>query len=202
MTATVEIEDRDMGMEDLMRRIRASASHVDIGIHADEDGTLIKIAAAHEYGATIDHPGGTAYGFATAEDAAKGRVRFLKGGSGFRVLGVTRPHIIKLPMRSYIRSTVDENQERYHQIAADLVGRIVEGDLDKFSGLSIMGQQIESDIKAKITNLRTPPLKPATIRRKGSDNPLVDRGILRSSVRFVVKSEGEGALPDTEEVSA
>lgn len=188
MKASASIEDKDMGMEELFQRIRESADHVDIGVHADAGEELVKIAAANEFGARINHPGGTAYGYATKEDMAHGIIKFLKGGAGYKVLGKTRPHLIIIPMRSYIRSTMDENQEDYHTLAKECIKKIVDGEMTKFQALSIIGQKIESDIKRKITTLKTPANAASTIRRKKSDNPLVDKGILRSSIRYVVGS--------------
>lgn len=187
----VKVEERDLGMEDHLRRLQAEAAAVDIGIHPDEEETLIVIAAANEFGATIRHPGGTAYGFATEADAKRGRVRFLKSGNGYHVLGVTGPHIIEIPARSYIRTTVDEQAEKYAQASEGLTRQLIDGNIDKFRLLSIMGQMIEADIKKKMTDRRDPPNAPSTIRRKGSSNPLIDTGLLRSSIRFVVKSKDE-----------
>lgn len=193
----VEVIDRDLGMRAMIDRVTAAADHVDIGIHADEGEELVMIAAVHEYGATIHHPGGTAYGYQTKRDAELGRVRFLKGNDGFMVLGVTPPHTIEIPMRSFIRSTVDEKQGDYHAIATRLMGRIIRGELTKFDALSLMGQQIEKDIKRKITTLKYPPNAPSTIKKKGSSNPLIDTGHMRSSIRYVVKSAEDTAQPIT-----
>lgn len=187
-TATTKVIDR--GMKDLNRRLRdESATHVDVGIHSDEDQKLIVIAAANEFGATINHPGGTAYGYATADDARAHRVRFLKGGSGFKVLGVTKPHTIVIPARPYIRSAVDENEGKYFNVSKKIMGKMIDGKMTKAQGLEIMGQMIEGDIKKQIIRVRTPPNKPGTIRAKGSDNPLVNTGMLSGSIRFVVKGE-------------
>jgi hypothetical protein len=180
------VEDTDLGMRDLVRRIQASADHVDIGIHADEGQKLVTIAAAHEFGATIKHPGGTSYGYATEEDRQRHKVSFLKKGAGVQVLGVTGPHEIKIPMRSYIRSTMDKNQEKYHQQATVFVKMIVDGTITKWEALERMGALIESDIKATIIAMKSPPLRPATIRRKKSSALLQDTGLLKNSVRYVV----------------
>lgn len=183
--------ENDLGMEDLIRRIQADSDHVDIGIHSDEDDKLVVIAAANEFGATINHPGGTAYGYATPGDARKHRVKFLKAGSGHKVLGVTKPHTITIPARSYIRSTMDEKEGVYHSESRKLLNKIVDNGLTKHAALDIMGQMIERDIKRKITTLRSPANAPSTIRKKGSDNPLVNTGLLGGSIRYVVKSGGD-----------
>lgn len=190
----VTVEDKDLGMDRLMREIRRDAVSVDIGIHSDEDATLLVIAAANEFGATIRHPGGTAYGYATAADAKRRRVKFLKGGVGFKVLGVTGPHIIEIPARSYIRSTMDEQGAKFAKASEGLLGRMIDGEISKFEALELMGQLIESEIKTKIVTLREPQNAPSTIRRKGSDNPLLDKGHLIESVRYVVKTASERAI--------
>lgn len=189
----VDIEDKDLGLDELKKRLQADAVAVDIGIQKDEEKTLIIIAAAHEFGATINHPGGTNYGFKTANDEKKRKITFLKAGQGFKVLGTTKPHIIKIPMRSYIRSTIDANQETYHRIAKDLVTKIVYEGMTKFKALSLMGQKIQADIKRTIVTLKSPPLAKSTIRAKGSTNPLIDKGTLLNSVRFVVINKNEAA---------
>lgn len=182
----LKFEDRDMGMEKLIRDIQSRAQYVDIGIQSDESEELLKIAAAHEFGAHINHPGGTPYGYKTQQDAENGKVRFLKKGEGYMVLGTTKPHEINIPARPYIRSTVDENENKYFQSAERISGQMLDGRIDKFQGLSIMGQLIEGDIKQKIIDIKSPPNAPATIRRKGSSNPLVDTGLLGGSIRYVV----------------
>lgn len=193
MKGSLVIEDRDLGLKALGQRMHDNYDHVDIGIHADESELLVKIAAAHEFGATIHHPGGTAYGFATKEDAKRHRITFLKGGSGYKVLGVTRPHVIILPMRSFIRSTMDRQAERYQQLAARLLGMIVDAKMDRYGALSVLGQQIESDIKRTIVTMKEPPLKAATIARKGSSSLLQDKGHLKGGIRYIVKERGSDA---------
>lgn len=188
------IEDNDLGMDKLIREIKSEAASVDIGVHADEDETLIKIAGANEFGATINHPGGTPYGYNSAEDAKNGKVKFLKKGAGYAVLGVTKPHIIKIPERSYIRSTMDENAERYLKAAGILTGLITEGEISKFEALERMGQLIESDIKQKMINLKSPANAASTIRKKKTNNPLINKGLLLGSIRYVIKAESEKIL--------
>jgi len=193
--ASVTVEDNDLGMDALIREIHNDASHVDIGVHADEENTLIIIAGANEFGATINHPGGTAYGYRTPEDAKKHRIRFLKGGTGYRVIGKTKPHTIIIPARSYIRSTMDEQSERFLKGADGLIGMVIDGDISKYQALERMGLLIETEIKKKIRTLRNPPNAPATIKAKGGkDNPLINKGTLVGSIRYVVKTATDRVL--------
>jgi len=180
------IKDIDKGMKATLKRITDKANHVDIGLQSDEEETLLKIAAAHEFGAEINHPGGTAYGYKTQKDSEAGKVRFLKKGEGYAVLGTTTPHVIVIPERSYIRSTVDENEEKYNRAVQKVMGQIIDGYLDKFQALSLLGQLVEGDIKSKIINLDSPPNAASTIRKKGTDNPLVDKGFLGGAIRYAV----------------
>lgn len=59
-------------------------------------------AAIHQWGGTIDHPGGTEYGYRLKKDAKSGKIQFLKKGRGYKVLGVTKPHKIHIPAQPYI----------------------------------------------------------------------------------------------------
>ena len=99
-----------------------------------------------------------------------------------------------IPERSFIRSTIDENAERYSKAAEILVGMMIDGEISKFEALERMGQQIESDIKSKIVSLKSPPNSPRTIMEKGSDNPLIDTGEMLNSIRYVIKTEANRIL--------
>ncbi len=186
--ASVTVEDKDLGMKALIRKLESAPDKaVDIGIQSSEDQKLVVIAAANEFGARINHPGGTPYGYASPDAAKKRKVQFLKAGSGYKVLGITKPHLIVIPARPYIRSTMDENEGLYFKTAEGLMGQMIDSDMTIDDGLAIMGQMIERDIKRKIITLKTPPNASSTIRKKGSENPLVNTGLLGGSIRFKVK---------------
>lgn len=74
-------------------------------------------AAIHQFGGVINHPGGTAYGYKTKADAKRHRVLFLKDGTGYKVLGKTRPHDIKIPARPYLVFQNEDFQEWTEAIA-------------------------------------------------------------------------------------
>ncbi|MBE2188820.1 MAG: phage virion morphogenesis protein [Candidatus Kapabacteria bacterium] len=58
--------------------------------------------AIHQWGGTIDHPGGTEYGYKFKKDMKIGKIQFLKKGRGYKVLGKTGPHKIHIPARPYL----------------------------------------------------------------------------------------------------
>jgi len=146
------VEDKDLGMDKLIREIRNEAAIVDIGLHEGDSDDVKDRATKNEFG-----------------------------------FGTT-------PERSFIRSTIDENAERYLKAAGILVGMMIDGEISKFEALERMGQQIERDIKEKIVNLKTPPNAPRTIMEKGSDNPLIDSGEMLASIRYVIKTEANRIL--------
>lgn len=87
----------------------------------------------------------------------------------------------RIPERSFLRSTIDDNEQ---QIADDLeaaVDAILGGD-DPERALGLVGEKWVGEIKKRITDRIPPPNAPSTIARKGSDMPLVDTGRLRNSI--------------------
>lgn len=68
-------------------------------------GAGVPYAKIHEFGGTIDHPGGTAY-FMSSE---LGHAVFVSNASALADrLPRTRPHTIPMPERSYMRSAFEE----------------------------------------------------------------------------------------------
>lgn len=200
----VEITDDRRGYDDLMDRLTENASHVDIGVHSFTGEELVVIASANEFGATINHPGGQPYIIVDrppkkdrkneiALEDGKTLVFLKKGRKG---MGVTKPHNIIIPARSFVRSTMDMNQEKYNTQAVREWNAILDGPKDMQQALSAIGLMIETDIRNTIRTLKDPPNAPATVARKGSDNPLIDQGTLVGSIRFAVKNK-QGNIIET-----
>lgn len=164
---------------------------VTVGIHADagnvesEDLTMAGLGAIHEFGAEINHPGGTSYGYASKAAAERGEVRFLKSGSGYAELGVTAAHKINIPARPWLAPGVAAGNDQYIKI---IERELADGGTPE-SALMKVGVVAVGKVQKYMTDLKTPPNAPSTIRKKGSSNPLIDSGQLRSSVTFKVSSE-------------
>jgi len=191
------VTDNDYGMKEIIDNIRDAAKFVDIGIQPDETEELLKIAAIHEFGGTINMPARSQQIFRKINkdgDFSKSTgSRFVKKDKSNFASWVTIPaYTITIPARPYIRSTVDTNEEKYGRTAESLGKRIADGKVHKADALALMGQLIEKDIKRTIIELRSPPNAPATIRKKGSDNPLVDTGLLGGSIRYIVHGGTNG----------
>ncbi len=90
-----------------------------------------------------------------------------------------------IPPRPFFRNMIAEKQESWPgEIERDLKRTDYDVDLT----LARVGALIAGQLRQSIVDTNEPPLKPATIRRKGSSKPLVDTGVLLGSVDFEVES--------------
>lgn len=190
------------GVQDVMAELRAeleklTSDHVvTVGIHEDagnvesNDLTMAGLGAVHEFGAEINHPGGTNYGYASKAAADRNEVRFLKDGAGYAVLGVTQPHKINIPARPWLSPGVDASNLEYVKLIEDGVAN---GDtMDQT--LNRVGVVAVASVQRYMTELRTPPNAPSTIKRKGSSNPLIDSGAMRQSVTYKISTTAEEGI--------
>lgn len=86
-----------------------------------------------------------------------------------------------IPQRSFLRSTVESNKRPYKDMFKKLSIRIIKGKITKKQALGLIGLQVQTDVREKITDIKEPELK----HREG--NPLVDTGHLRQSITFEVE---------------
>ena len=205
ISVDVTFEDDRTGQDELIERLTENVSHVDIGIHSISGEALVVIAGAHEFGAQIQHPGGQPFIIVDETKTAKQRAGMsrkqrsarvpLEGGKvliflkkGKKGMGVTKPHEIIIPARSFVRSTVDARQEEYQAMAVREWNAILDGSKGMQEALALMGLRIQADIQNTVRMMSDPPLKPETVRVKGSDQPLVDFGTMVNSIRYAVKN--------------
>lgn len=85
-----------------------------------------------------------------------------------------------IPQRSFLRSTVREKRRSYKIMFKKIAKQIVDGKIDMKKGLGLIGLQVSTDVKEKITDIKSPALK----YRQG--NPLIDTGHLRQSITYKV----------------
>lgn len=93
---------------------------------------------------------------------------------------------VTIPERSFMRSTVQEEKKAIISLQRKLLKSISQGKMDIVKALGILGEFLSDKITQKIVSLREPPNKPATIKAKGSSNPLVDTGQLKNSITYEV----------------
>lgn len=164
---------------------------VTVGIHEEAGGveggdlTMASLGATHEFGADVDHPGGTSYGYASKAAADRDEVRFLKSGTGYMELGVTGPHKINIPARPWLNPGVASATKEIIETIQDSVdrGATLDGTLEA------VGVVASGAVRQYMTDLKTPPNAASTIKKKGSSNPLIDSGAMRASVTHKVGSE-------------
>lgn len=158
---------------------------VEVGVikpekHDDSELTTAYIASIHEFGATINHPGGTPYIIGEG-----GKAIFVKKGT-LNVAGVTKPHKIIIPERSFMRSTLREQKSAIRKMSKLLLKNVVNGKTTSKIALGEIGLYTADKISRKIVAIRTPENKSATVRRKGASNPLVATGQLKNSITYKV----------------
>ena len=93
-----------------------------------------------------------------------------------------------IPERSFIRRTFIEKRRELEEVITKLARGVVAGKLDMRRALDILGAWASAEVKKTVTAGAhiPPPLKPATIERKGSDRPLIDTGRLIGAVTWEV----------------
>ncbi len=93
----------------------------------------------------------------------------------------------KIPERSFLRSTFNKEYKK----VAGRFNRIVEGinkkDYRVQSKLKLIGVEQVGAVQQMITDIKTPPNAPSTIKKKGFDNPLIETGEMRSKISSEVR---------------
>ena len=92
-----------------------------------------------------------------------------------------------VPERSFIRSGFDDNVDLLNDTVTRIRDLVVDGALEAQTGAELLGQLHQGQVVAKIDSNVGPPLKPATIKRKGSTKTLIDEAYMKGAVRYVVK---------------
>lgn len=185
------VKDIDRGFKRISRmfnRFKGEGIAVTVGIQGPEAArahgpglTNVKLAATHEFGATINHPGGTSYMI-----VGGGKALFVKKGDP-RAVGVTKPHKIVIPERSFLRSTFDTNLSKYKLKLDKIADRSLDGTSLR-GGLLLFGEGVRTDVLKKIKSGIPPRLAAATVRaKKGEKTQLITTGQLFNSISSVVR---------------
>lgn len=97
----------------------------------------------------------------------------------------------RMPSRPFLRKSVDENKEKIGGFLDETMELVLDGYPVK-QALSDIGIFQKDLIQEKITEGDFEPNRESTIRKKGSDKPLIDTGRMRQSVNYVIKKKGSG----------
>ncbi len=94
-----------------------------------------------------------------------------------------------IPERSFIRSSCDAKKKDHIKLIAKLQSKILAGHMSTKQALSIIGEVVAKDMVQTINQGIEPGLAAATIKRKGSSKPLIDKGRLKGSITHEVRGE-------------
>ena len=94
------------------------------------------------------------------------------------------------PSRPFLRMSVDENEDKIRAMCGKNLKTLTSGGTAE-TILKQTGAFGVSLVQEKIGSGSFEPNAPSTIRKKGSDHPLIDTGRMRQSVKYVIKRKGE-----------
>lgn len=158
--------------------------------HADSSLTNAELGSVHEFGADINHPGGTPY-----KIVGNGRARFVPKSEG-QGLPVTKPHGIHIPRRSFLEDPLKQgfnfNKDEMKPVKKSIwksvfVKNKPEEFLNMLGGkaLDIIRTSWDAGGKPEWTSL-TAATKRQKAKKGGSPNILTDTGQLMGSISFKV----------------
>jgi hypothetical protein len=96
---------------------------------------------------------------------------------------------ITIPERSFIRSTYNKQYKKVHKRFDQIVKSFSNRSYNVVSKMKLIGMEQAAETQKTITDLRTPPNATSTIAKKGSSNPLIDTGELRSKISSEVRNK-------------
>lgn len=95
------------------------------------------------------------------------------------------------PARPFMAQSFDNNVDYFENLANECVQQVINGS-SASSVLKIAGNSMKAIVQKTIDDGDFEPNSESTILRKGSDKPLIDKGIMRSSVHFQTRPKGSG----------
>ena len=92
-----------------------------------------------------------------------------------------------IPPRPFFRVAIEKNYDDWMQLIKSGAQSILKGEMDAEQVMNLIGLKSSGDVKNAIVDLKTPPLKPETIRRKGQSDLLRDTGLLLATLTYEVR---------------
>lgn len=90
------------------------------------------------------------------------------------------------PARPFMKQSF-ENHEDELQKACDKVNQTLSNGGTAEAALKQLGVYAKGLVQQEIVDGSFEPNKPSTVKKKGSDKPLIDTGTMRQSVNYVIK---------------
>lgn len=96
---------------------------------------------------------------------------------------------VHIPSRPFLRDSVDAHTDEINAFLQSMRSQLVRGSSAE-QILKKIGVFQKDLIRKEIVNGDFAPNSPETIKRKGSDKPLVDTGRMRQSINYVIQEKG------------
>ena len=113
--------------------------------------------------------------------------RSSNGIRGNAMIAMVHEFGINVPERSFLRSTVLEQADKYARIFATNIPDAIKNGTPAYEAYSKLGTIAMNDVRLKIASGEFAALAPATIKRKKSSKPLIDTGNLRQSINYEIR---------------
>jgi hypothetical protein len=93
----------------------------------------------------------------------------------------------RIPARPFLTIAMERQRAEITKTFARIANGVALEKLTVEQGLGLMGETLVGEVKRTIAEGVPPANAPATIERKGSSTPLVDKGQLRGAVTYEVR---------------
>lgn len=92
---------------------------------------------------------------------------------------------ISIPKRSFLTSTfINKFESSWFELAKVNISKVGVGEMTAHECMADIGRHMARDVQARIASMHSPHNAPATIARKGKDNPLMDTGALYRAISW------------------
>lgn len=171
---TVRVEDDNQVPQIIEELYKLQNKKIEIGVLGDQDSKLLMIASVNEFGIEID---------------VTPKMRAYLHSQGLHLKKSTKK--VKIPERSFIRSTFDEEYKDMIRKAEAGIAKVVEGRQSADTFFALYGEYLVSLIQEKIVSIENPANHPFTVQQKTTsagvgDSPLEDTGRLKGAISYRV----------------
>lgn len=97
---------------------------------------------------------------------------------------------VNSPPRPFLRQSVDDNASKISAFCGDQLQKLAQGTTDAETILKQVGVMQKGLVQEKIRNGDFEPNSPSTVKKKGSDKPLIDTARMRQSVNYAIQRKG------------
>ncbi|MFJ7841588.1 hypothetical protein ACIQXG_19330 [Lysinibacillus sphaericus] len=168
--ARIQINIRDDNRIPEIKRDLQRARNKKARVGYIKDSELAMIASVHEYGARIE---------------VTDKMRGYLSSQGLHLKADTT-HII-IPERSFMRTGADLHERDVQRKAEQLIDKVIAGNVSVDEFFKELANELKGKIQEHAIDLDNPVNHPFTVERKGSNNPLVDKGGLIQSMEVDVE---------------